>query len=146
MGAGKSGRISSIKISISKGQPRKAVQSAKCIEAFGIEGDRFSGKGLRQVSLLAAESLPFRNDTGWCTQRFAENILTKGAEIWNMKAGDRLLVGEAHFEIVQVGNACHEGCPLRREGLSCLMPGEVVFAKVVKGAEISIGDKIQIAP
>ncbi len=146
MGIGKSGRISSIKISVEKGQPRKAVESVKCIEGYGIEGDRFSGKGSRQVSLLAAESLPFRNDTGWCTRRFAENILTEGAEIWNMKAGDRLLVGEAHLEIVQIGNACHEGCPLRRKGLSCLMPGEVVFAKVVKSAEISIGDKIQIEP
>ena len=39
----------------------------------------------------------------------------------------------------------HEDCEIKKLSGKCIMPIEGVFARVIKGGTISIGDKIAIA-
>jgi MOSC domain-containing protein YiiM len=138
------GVVRNIQISAEKGRAREQLKSAICIEAFGIEGERRGGPGLKQVSLLASESAVFRNESGWCMHRFKENIRTEGIQLWRLSPGTTLEIGTAQFEVTVKGNKCHEGCPLRRPHQDCIMPKEVVYARVIKTGIIALGDAVKI--
>ncbi len=141
---GQVGTVKNIYISKEKGGPRIPLKSASCICDFGIEGERRGGPGPKQVSFLASESAVFKNETGWCMHRFKENVTTEGLELWLLESGTIVEIGTAQFEITLKGNKCHEGCPLRRPNQACLMPKEVVYARVLKNGIIALGDTIKI--
>lgn len=50
-------KVFAVNISEKKGTPKKRVAKALLIEDFGLRGDAHAGKGIRQVSLLARESV-----------------------------------------------------------------------------------------
>ena len=75
---------------------------------------------------------------------FAENITTKGIELYTLPVGTRLQVGECVLEISQIGKECHEGCAISKLVGQCVMPREGVFAVVVKGGKVFAGDDITV--
>ncbi|MCG2711533.1 MAG: MOSC domain-containing protein, partial [Candidatus Omnitrophica bacterium] len=59
--------------------------------------------------------------------------------------GDRLNIGaEAVLELSKIGKECHKYCAIYYKTGDCIMPREGIFAKVIKGGDISIGDDIEV--
>ena len=47
-------------------------------------------------------------------------------------------------KISKIGKDCHRYCAIYYKIGDCIMPREGIFAKVIKGAEIAIGDNIEV--
>ncbi len=138
------GKIVSINISEKKGTVKQPVSSAQLREDFGIIGDAHAGDTIRQVSLLDSESIIAAKEQGIPVDMgdFAENVTTEGIELLSLNVGDKLMVGNGILEITQIGKKCHQMCEVGKRIGDCIMPKRGVFAKVIKGATISVGDEI----
>lgn len=140
-----SGKVYRISISDSKGTKKRNVPQAKVIENLGIEGDAHAGTD-RQISLLAFESfsqikskLPDIRPGD-----FAENITTTGIALPYATVGGILRIGrEILLQVTQIGKECHNGCYIKKTVGDCIMPREGVFARVLRGGTIAVGDTIE---
>ncbi|MHB1686224.1 MAG: MOSC domain-containing protein [Ignavibacteriaceae bacterium] len=143
------GKIAAISISKKKGIPKTNVMSAKMIDDFGIEGDAHAGKWHRQVSLLPLESVDKMRAAGLPNLRpgaFAENLTIEGIELNLLPIGTKIIIDKnVLLEVTQIGKECHSKCAIFIKVGDCVMPREGIFAKVIKGGDIFIGDKIEIA-
>lgn len=147
MAKSKKGEVAAVSISEKKGQKKRNVDSAELKEDFGIIGDAHAGTGNRQVSLLAEESIEKMSDKGLNVGPgdFAENITTKDINLFSLKLGTKLKIGEqALLEISQKGKECHAGCKIYYQAGDCVMPKEGIFAKVLEGGPIRPGDEITV--
>lgn len=147
------GKVFSINYSKVKGVSKTPLATAKLIEDYGLEQDAHAGAGIRQVSLLAIESIGKQKE---CTKvqktglslnagDFAENITTEGINLAVLKIGDQLKIGsDVIIEISKIGKECHRYCAIYYKIGDCIMPREGIFAKVLKGGEIKIGDAIEV--
>ena len=141
----KTGKILAISISEKKGIRKNNVDSAELKEDFGIVGDAHAGTKNRQVSLLAQESIEKMKTKGLKVKAgdFAENITTEGLDLLGLKIGDRLKIkDEVILELSQIGKVCHTRCSIYYQAGDCVMPKEGIFAKVIKGGTIKVGDNI----
>ena len=78
---------------------------------------------------------------------FAENITTRGIELWRLPVGTHLRVGKAVLlEVTQIGKTCHKGCAIFQQVGDCVMPREGIFARVIEGGEVSPGDDVNVLP
>ena len=141
-----SAMVAAICISVMKGTKKFPVPHAELKEDYGVIGDAHAGRWHRQVSLLAEESVDTMRDRmpSLMPGDFAENILTRGIELKSLPIGSILAVGETILEITQIGKECHSDCEIRRLTGKCVMPTDGVFAKVIKGGRISVGDTIEL--
>jgi MOSC domain-containing protein YiiM len=130
--------ILSINVSERVGEKKHPVERAVLREDHGIVGDAHAGSG-RQVSLLADEDVDTLRGRGMELAHgdFAENITTGGIDLASLPIGARLALGEALLEVTQIGKECHTDCEIRRAVGDCVMPRKGVFARVVRGGEIS---------
>jgi cyclic pyranopterin phosphate synthase len=130
--------VVSVNISLTKGTAKTPVSAITLRPDHGVEGDAHAGPGLRQVSLLAEESIARMRDRhpGLKPGAFAENITTRGVVLYALPVGTELTIGEAVLEITQIGKVCHTGCAVARTAGTCVMPTEGVFARVIKGGTI----------
>ncbi|HAA80482.1 MAG TPA: MOSC domain-containing protein [Thermoanaerobacter sp.] len=139
-------KVVSVNISEKKGTVKKPIEKGYFRENHGLEGDAHAGRGHRQVSLLAEESIEKMKAKGiWdlAAGKFAENITTEGIELYTLPVGTKLKVGEeVILEISQIGKKCHEACEIRKITGDCIMPKEGVFARVLKSGFIKPGDEI----
>jgi len=140
------GKIVAISISEKRGIPKTNVETARLVENHGIEGDAHAGDWHRQLSLLAVESIAKMQAKGADVHpgNFAENITTEGIDVPNLQIGDRLALGEAEVEITQIGKECHAYCAIYQQIGDCVMPREGVFARVLKGGELKVGDVVDV--
>lgn len=141
------GIVVSINISKNKGTTKQSIKEAMVIENYGIEGDAHaSSHWHRQISLLALESIQKMIDKGLTLNYgdFAENITTKGIELLSLPVGTKLQIGEVILEITQHGKSCHSKCEIFKIVGNCIMPKEGIFAKVLKGGKIKVGDEIKV--
>jgi len=132
-------------ISEKKGTVKKTVPEVYVKTNHGIVGDVHAGDEVRQVSLLAVESVDKLRDKMPDIEpgAFAENILTTGICLYTLPPGAKLHVGDALFEVTQIGKECHnKGCVIERQTGNCVMPSEGIFARVLEGGAIRPGDKI----
>lgn len=138
-------RVISINISGRKGIKKKPVHEAILKENYGIEGDAHASfQWHRQISLLAVESIQKMKEKGLSLNYgdFAENITTEGIDLSSIQLGTKLKIGEVIIEITQHGKKCHSKCEIFNVVGDCIMPREGVFARVLKGGKIKIGDEI----
>lgn len=138
-------RVISINISGRKGIKKKPVHEAILKENYGIEGDAHASfQWHRQISLLAVESIQKMKKKGLSLNYgdFAENITTEGIDLSSIQLGTKLKIGEVIIEITQHGKKCHSKCEIFNVVGDCIMPREGVFARVLKGGKIKIGDEI----
>ncbi|MDP2904848.1 MAG: MOSC domain-containing protein [Candidatus Omnitrophota bacterium] len=147
------GRILSINHSKIKGVSKTPIKSALLIEGIGLDQDAHAGVGLKQVSLLSIESIKKQKECAKVKKTdlllgpgdFAENITTEGIELSALKIGDRLRLGQsAVIEISKIGKDCHKYCAIYYKIGDCIMPREGIFAKVLIGAQVAIGDNIEV--
>lgn len=139
------GVIKGICISDTRGIQKTEVGEADLVADWGIEGDAHAGKWHRQVSLLSYEKIEeFRNkgaDVG--NGAFGENLIVEGYDFKNLPVGSIFYVGdEAILRMTQIGKECHNHCQIFQKMGDCIMPREGVFAEVVRGGHIRIGDSV----
>ena len=132
-------RILAINISEEKGKQKKPVPAATIRADHGIEGDAHAGKWHRQVSLLATEDIETMRNKGIELDfgDFAENLTTQGVDLSRLPIGTRLTIGAATLEVTQIGKQCHQGCAIYQVVGDCVMPRKGIFARVIRGGEIS---------
>ena len=143
-----SGEVIAVCRSDKKGTSKDVVLAGQFCEGFGMVSDAHADFAThRQVSLLATESIDKMRKLGLNLGpgAFAENLTTEGIDLVSLPVGTKVKVGkEVVLEISQIGKECHAGCAIFRQVGKCIMPKEGVFARVVKGGEISAGDKIKV--
>ncbi len=140
------GYIEAICISKKKGVVKKEIGQARLIPDWGIERDAHAGKWHRQVSLLAGESIDRVKEKlpQLSKGAFAENIITRGVDLAGLPVGARLRIGsDVLLEVTQIGKECHTSCAIKTITGDCIMPREGIFARVIRGGEISPGDPLQ---
>jgi len=143
------GKVKAVCISREKGTKKENIEEAKLIENFGIEDDAHAGDWHRQVSLLGIESIEKMKQMGMDLELdfgdFAENITTKGIELYSLPVGTILNIGDdIKLEVTQIGKECHHGCEILKQVGKCIMPEEGIFAKVITGGVVKTGDEINI--
>lgn len=141
------GKIVAINTSVAKGTRKKDVGRSLLIPNFGIKEDAHAGDWHRQVSLLALESIEKMVRLGLKVGPgdFAENITTQGLDLLSLPIGTRFRVGsEALLEVTQIGKVCHTRCAIFYQAGDCVMPKEGIFARVLEGGEIQVGDEILV--
>lgn len=127
--------------------PKDAVESLTLLVGRGVSGDAHAKGGLRQVSLLSQERVAdFAAELsreGFAPGAFGENILVSGLDLMKLGLGRRLLLGErAVLQLTQYGKTCHSPCAIARQNGRCLMPNDGVFARVLRGGELRVGDSV----
>ena len=140
------GVIKAICISEEKGTLKKNIDECMLIENFGLENDAHAGSE-RQVSLLSYEienAFFIKNELDLEAGVFGENLLVSGFDFKKKAVGTKLKCGDVVLEITQIGKECHTGCNIREKTGDCIMPREGVFAKVVNGGKIKVGDEMSI--
>ncbi|MCR4397315.1 MAG: hypothetical protein NUW07_11385, partial [Candidatus Saccharicenans sp.] len=90
----KTGLVVSVNLSRTKSVRKKPVPEARLIEDYGLEGDAHAAPGIRQVSLLALESIDKMKKMGLEVGPgdFAENLTTSGLDLVNLPIETRLEV------------------------------------------------------
>lgn len=139
------GYIEAICISHKKGIVKKEIPNAQLKKDWGIVGDAHAGNWHRQLSLLAGESIDNVKEKipSLAKGAFAENIITRGINLLDLKIGDRILINEnIKIEITQIGKECHTACAIKTITGDCIMPREGIFARIIEGGEIKPGDTI----
>jgi len=139
-------KIVSIAISKKRGTTKKCIEQAELIENYGIKDDAHAGDWHRQLSFLASESIENASSEAFKLNfgDFAENISTKGIDWKNQPIGQAFKLGEdALVQITQIGKECHKKCAIYYRTGDCIMPKEGVFAKILKGGMIKVGDEIK---
>ena len=141
------GNIKAICISEKRGTKKTAIISARFITEFGIEGDAHAGSWHRQVSILGLSEIEDFRKRGVSVEfgDFGENIVAEGFRFKELPIGTRLRSGEVFFEITQIGKECHSHCQIYQQVGDCIMPREGVFARVLHGGNIKVGDNLEIA-
>lgn len=142
-------KIVSIALSRKKGTTKSCVEEAELLENHGLRDDAHAGDWHRQVSFLAAEQIREASQAGPTPLDFgdfAENIATEGIDWKSLPVGQRVKLGDqALVEITQIGKECHKKCAIYYRTGDCIMPREGVFAKVLTGGVIKIGDPVILA-
>ncbi|MGE5254299.1 MAG: MOSC domain-containing protein [Planctomycetaceae bacterium] len=138
-------KVIAVNISAKKGTRKKNVTSSCLIPGRGLKDDAHAAPGKRQVSLLAQESIDKMVRLGLKVGPgdFAENLTTQGLDLLSLPLGTRFRIGEhTLLEVTQIGKVCHTRCAIYYQAGDCVMPKEGIFAQVLEGGEIKVGDEI----
>ena len=73
-----------------------------------------------------------------------ENIVAAGIDFRRLPVGSWIGIGEAVLELTQIGKECHTHCAIYHSVGDCIMPREGVFARVLKGGIIRVGDRVEV--
>lgn len=140
------GEIKAICISERRGTAKHPVETARLLEGYGIEGDAHGGNWHRQVSLLGLEKIEDFRKRGAEVEfgAFGENIVAEGIDFRRLPVGSWIGIGEAVLELTQIGKECHTHCAIYHSVGDCIMPREGVFARVLKGGIIRVGDRVEV--
>ena len=140
------GKVMAVCVSGRRGVAKSPVDSAVFLKDWGIEGDAHAGHWHRQVSLLPAEQVAAFQARGAAVEAgaFGENLVVEGFDLKSLPIGTRFRCGDAVLELTQVGKECHSHCAIYQVMGECIMPREGVFAQVLRGGTISLGDAFTV--
>lgn len=140
------GKVTAICISEKRGTQKVNIEEGKFIVDFGIENDAHAGNWHRQVSLISFEQIEDFKKRGAQVEpgAFGENVIVQGIDFKNLPVGTRFKCNEVELEMTQIGKKCHHHCQIFHQVGDCIMPREGVFAKVLKGGTIKVGDEMEV--
>lgn len=135
------GSIASINISDKKGESKIPMKEKVVLRpGWGIVGDVHAGTPGREVSLLPIEALG-----GVPCGGYGENINTEGLDILELEDGTVLKIGDSVLiQITQHGKFCPSRCSIYYRLGNCIMQEKGVFAVVLQGGKIMVGDEIGV--
>jgi MOSC domain-containing protein YiiM len=142
------GKVLAVNISCKKGERKNNIGCGLFLENFGLKNDAHAEAGIRQVSLLSKESIDKIREKGLDVNHgdFAENLTIECIDLPKLPIGTKLKVGnEVLLEVSQIGKVCHNRCNIFYAVGDCVMPKEGIFAKVLVGGTIKVGDRVEIA-
>lgn len=128
---------------------RVAAQRAVLIADRGIEGDRKSKGGDRQINVMSKAALTALAAQGFQTApgQMGEQIVIEGIDLDALPAGSRLQLGpSAVIETVLPRTGCDrfEHIQGKFKGLARGRMGQIV--RVIAGGPIAVGDPVVILP
>ena len=138
------GEVIAVSISDVRTEPKENQGQGRLIAGYGVEGDSHAGVSQREVSMLGIEairSLNLEHDAEAVPGSFAENITTMGIDLHSLPVGQRLKVGGALVEVVQIGKPLDEVHTYDFKGFS-LLPTKGIFCRVLESGEVGRGDPI----
>ena len=144
------GVLKAVNVSEKKGTVKLPQNEVKLVADYGIQGDSHAERGSkRQISLLGEESIDKMRALGvpgLCFGKFAENLTTRGIELYTLPVGTKLLIGQTLHIVTQIGKKCHasDGCEVARLVGTCVMPKEGIFTRVLAGGTLRPDDKIYV--
>lgn len=140
------GEVVAVCISARTGTPKHDIGTGSLWVDWGVEGDAHAGPWHRQVSLLAIESIDKMRAKGLKVHpgSFAENITTRGIELFTLPVGTHMRLGGALVEVTQIGKVCHDHCAIYYQAGDCVMPREGIFVKVLEPGQVATGDAIEV--
>lgn len=140
------GKVMAVCISAQRGTKKENVQQVEFIQNYGLKHDGHAGEWHRQVSLLSYDRVEEFRAKGIHIEDgdFGENLLVKGIDFKTLPIGTILRCNDVVLELTQVGKQCHNRCRIYDEIGDCIMPREGVFAKVLKGGIITVGDDLYV--
>jgi len=143
----KAGIVKAVCVSEKRGVQKRDAGSALFEVGWGVVGDAHGGDWHRQVSLLSYDKVQQFNGLGAGVGHgdFGENLVVEGIDFRGLPIGARLQCGEAVLEVTQIGKECHTHCQIYQKMGDCIMPREGVFARVVQGGRIAVGDEMEVA-
>ena len=143
---GKTGIVRAVCVSERKGVQKQNVESAGFQPQWGIIGDAHGGNWHRQVSLLSYDQVKKFNTLGAGVNHgdFGENLVVEGVDFRSLPVGTHLTCGDVVLEMTQIGKECHAHCQIYHKMGDCIMPREGVFARVLQGGSISVGDVMEV--
>ncbi len=139
--------VVAVSVSTQKGTPKENVEQIELQTDRGVKGDAHAGPGVRQVSLLAEESINRARARGLevAPGNFGENITTRGLELHTLPLGTPLLAGDGALGVVsQIGKECHTPCAIGQALGECVMPLEGIFMAVQQPGTLRPGDLLQV--
>lgn len=138
------GKVIAVCTSPARGTAKQNVGQAVFRVGHGIEGDAHAGNWHRQVSLLSYDKVQAFNARGAAVTdgAFGENLLVEGFDFRALPVGTLLRCGDVLLELTQIGKECHNGCEIFQRMGECIMPREGVFARVLHGGTIAVGDEM----
>lgn len=142
-------RIVSINTSRKRGTIKLPVEKAELKVEHGLVGDAHAAPGIKQVSLLAKESIERFQKKPQIKVKlkegiFGENITTEGIELHKLAVGTKLKINDTLLEVSKIGKECIVPCFIGKTIGDCIMPKEGIFAKVIVGGEIKPEYRIEI--
>lgn len=138
------GKVIAVCVSSQKGTRKTNVGSAVFAKDWGIEGDAHAGCWHRQVSLLSSDKIDAFRARGAQVDHgaFGENLVVEGFDFRALPVGTLLRCGNVLLEMTQIGKECHAHCAIYHQVGDCIMPREGVFARVLEGGTVSVGDEM----
>jgi TatD DNase family protein len=129
-----------------KGTAKHNRGGAEFVADHGLQGDAHAGAWHRQVSLLSYQKIEDFRAKGAKVEdgAFGENLVVDGIDFRPLPVGTILNCGEVVLEMTQIGKECHSHCAIFKTMGDCIMPREGVFAKVIQGGYISVGDEMYV--
>lgn len=139
------GKVLSVCLSDNKSDPKHPVEQIRLQKGHGVWGDAHAGT-TREVSLLAQESVDRLAEEAGKTFPpgvFAENIRVEGIDQRTLKRGDRIQVGKALLEVLEIGKTPDEPHTYSFEGYS-LLPTDGIFARVLESGRVRGNDPVRL--
>ncbi len=140
-------KILSVNISEKKGEKKHNISACRALTEQGLENDAHLGMAIRQISMLASESIEKIRQKGLNVNHgdFAENLTTQGIELYTLPLGTKIKVGSDVFlEVTQIGKTCLAPCAIYHAVGDCVMPKEGIFVRVLAEGMIAVGDEITV--
>lgn len=141
-------RVVAVCASQRRSDPKVDIGSGELQAGYGLVGDAHAGVSEREVSLLGLESILRANAEHGIQAgpgSFAENLTIEGMDLLSLRVGDRLRVGPALLEVVQIGKPLSAAHTYNFQGVS-ILPKEGVFCRVLEGGIVSRGDPVEVIP
>jgi molybdenum cofactor synthesis domain-containing protein len=140
------GKVTAVCTSPEKGTAKQNVGKAEFVAGHGIKGDAHAGPWHRQISLLSHNKIEdFRAKGAEVADgAFGENLVVEDIDFRSLPVGTVLECGDVVLEMTQIGKECHSCCAIYKLTGDCIMPREGVFAKVIRGGFIGVGDEMKI--
>lgn len=140
------GKVLAVCTSDRRGIQKTDVRSASFVAGHGVEGDAHAGDWHRQVSLLSADKIEAFRARGAevAYGAFGENLVVEGIDFRALSVGTLLRCGDVLLEMTQIGKECHTHCAIYHQVGDCIMPREGVFARVLHGGTIAVGDEMTV--
>lgn len=140
-------KVLSLFIKREKGGKVEKIKAGHLKKGYGLVGDVNGGKACKELSIAShriRKYLDEENIKGICGHRFYENITIEGLKVAKLKIGDRITIGNTILEITSIGKGCFPECNLLISGKICPLSKEVLFAKVIRGGVIRVGDRVKL--